>query len=81
MGVGQHLDRQAPQLLAMARDVLELCPCEDGCPGCVGPPAVPGLGIKQASRAVLRRLSDGVDATTAVEAQRTQEATAVAAAG
>jgi DEAD/DEAH box helicase domain-containing protein len=38
-GIGQSepLYRLCPQLLAQARELLLACPCESGCPSCVGP--------------------------------------------
>ena len=31
-----------------AREVALGCACIEGCPGCVGPPPAPGLGLKAA---------------------------------
>ena len=38
-GIGQSepLFRRIEKLLSMARDLLAACPCESGCPSCVGP--------------------------------------------
>ena len=68
VGFGGHLYTQAERLMAMARDVLEVCPCEEGCPGCVGPPAAPGLGVKDACLVALRCLAGDAAATPAIAA-------------
>ena len=47
VGFGQHLYTETPRLLALARGALHGCGCSDGCPGCVGPAAAPGLGAKR----------------------------------
>ena len=68
VGFGGHLYTQAGQLMAMARDVLAVCPCEEGCPGCVGPPAAPGLGVKDACLVALRCLAGDAATTPAIAA-------------
>ncbi len=47
VGFGQHLFTETARLLAVARGVLSGCGCADGCPGCVGPPAAPGVATKR----------------------------------
>ena len=37
VGFGERLFRMHPQLLTAARDLIAACPCESGCPSCVGP--------------------------------------------
>ncbi len=37
VGFGERLFRMHPQLLTAARDLIAACPCEGGCPSCVGP--------------------------------------------
>lgn len=37
VGFSEQLLRERGQLLAMAHDLATGCPCEQGCPGCVGP--------------------------------------------
>ena len=41
------------RLLADARDLAGACPCEGGCPSCVGPAAETGEGAKNAALALL----------------------------
>lgn len=36
IGLAKQGFKQAPELLAMARDLIRSCSCEDGCPSCVG---------------------------------------------
>ncbi len=38
VGFARHGYEQAEELLRMAHDLVAGCPCENGCPGCVGPP-------------------------------------------
>lgn len=72
-GIGQSepLYRMREQLLAKARDLIEACPCEAGCPGCVGPPGEAG------DRAKLMALL--LAAGTAALAARTAEGSLAAA--
>ncbi|MGH2373643.1 MAG: DEAD/DEAH box helicase, partial [bacterium] len=37
VGFGERLFRMHPHLLTAARDLIAACPCEGGCPSCVGP--------------------------------------------
>jgi DEAD/DEAH box helicase domain-containing protein len=57
VGFSEHLYGRTDELLALARGLLEDCACLDGCPGCVGPPAAPGLGVKALVAAALLRLT------------------------
>jgi ATP-dependent helicase YprA (DUF1998 family) len=58
-GIGQSepLFKMRRDLLAKARELLMACPCEEGCPSCVGPPGEVGVGAKEvASRLVAELL-------------------------
>ena len=48
-GIGQSepLYRMREQLLSQATQLIESCPCESGCPGCVGPPGESGDKAKE----------------------------------
>ena len=48
-GIGQSepLFKMRRDLLAKARELLAACPCEEGCPSCVGPPGEVGAGAKE----------------------------------
>jgi DEAD/DEAH box helicase domain-containing protein len=37
VGYAEQLYRSMPELLAAARDLVQMCPCAQGCPSCVGP--------------------------------------------
>jgi DEAD/DEAH box helicase domain-containing protein len=49
------------QLLAAARDLIAGCPCESGCPSCVGPEGETGSRGKEAALRVLAALLGGND--------------------
>ncbi len=46
VGFSEHLFDETERLLEMARGLAGDCACHDGCPGCVGPPAAPAMGVK-----------------------------------
>jgi DEAD/DEAH box helicase domain-containing protein len=47
IGLSEGFLKDLPRILHGARDVLESCPCQAGCPSCIGPPeeetAAPGV--------------------------------------
>jgi DEAD/DEAH box helicase domain-containing protein len=47
------------QLLAAARDLIAGCPCESGCPSCVGPEGETGSRGKEAALRLLAALLGG----------------------
>jgi DEAD/DEAH box helicase domain-containing protein len=59
IGYARQLYSQMPELLHAARELAEGCPCENGCPACVGP--VPAheyaLDAKSLAIELLRRLA------------------------
>jgi DEAD/DEAH box helicase domain-containing protein len=60
-GIGQSapLHRMTRQLLADARELLARCPCDAGCPSCVGPAGEIGERGKQAALRILEELLAG----------------------
>ena len=56
IGFSQQLFQIHADLLARAFELVEQCPCHDGCPSCVGPGGENGAGGKQASLAILKVL-------------------------
>lgn len=56
IGFSQFLYENIAELLARARSVLVGCPCQDGCPGCVGPGGELGSGGKNETEAILNFL-------------------------
>ncbi|MEZ0396281.1 MAG: DEAD/DEAH box helicase [Anaerolineales bacterium] len=56
IGFSQSLYEMHTDLLGRALDLVEACPCEDGCPSCVGPGGENGAGGKQETVALLRIL-------------------------
>lgn len=57
VGLSEQLHLDTERLLDMACAVTTDCPCGEGCPGCVGPPAAPGLGVKTAVVDALRTMT------------------------
>ena len=57
-GIGQSaaLYKLAPRLLDGAAKLLAACPCEAGCPSCVGPIGEVGERGKEAADRILREL-------------------------
>ncbi|MBT3320880.1 MAG: DEAD/DEAH box helicase [Anaerolineae bacterium] len=53
IGFSQKLFEIQETLLASALQLVEECPCEDGCPSCVGPGGENGLGGKEETLAIL----------------------------
>lgn len=37
VGLARRIYHRAPELLRRAAELIESCPCEEGCPGCIGP--------------------------------------------
>jgi DEAD/DEAH box helicase domain-containing protein len=60
-GIGQSLPlfQLSTRLLAGARDLVSCCPCEAGCPSCVGPSGEVGDKGKEVPLEILRLLLDG----------------------
>ncbi len=59
VGLAHGLFEQHRELLSAAHAVLEACACQDGCPGCIGPPESTGQGAKALARTVLAHLAKG----------------------
>ena len=57
VGFGERLYRETARLVDIARGLVDECGCFEGCPGCVGPAAAPGLGVKAAAQSTLRALA------------------------
>ncbi len=56
IGFSQPLHRLHPELLDNTRRLIAECPCESGCPGCVGPVGNTGPLAKTAALRILERL-------------------------
>ena len=59
-GIGQSapLWERTGTLLAGAQSLISQCPCEDGCPSCVGPPGETGAHAKKSALRILARLTE-----------------------
>ena len=56
IGLSEAIYDLHPTLLNSARDLVAQCPCEDGCPSCIGPAGEQGVGGKQQTLALIRSL-------------------------
>jgi DEAD/DEAH box helicase domain-containing protein len=56
IGFSEPLYRAHNLLLAKTREQIAACPCENGCPSCVGPVGERGERAKEAALAILSRL-------------------------
>ncbi len=58
IGFSQKLFELHEELLARALELVSECPCEDGCPSCVGPAGENGVGGKEETIAILAVLNN-----------------------
>lgn len=56
IGFSHFLFERISELIEKASAVVGRCPCENGCPGCVGPGGELGSGSKEETRAILNLL-------------------------
>jgi len=56
IGFSEPLFRAHESLVRKTRELIEACPCEAGCPSCVGPVGDLALHAKEAALAILDRL-------------------------
>jgi DEAD/DEAH box helicase domain-containing protein len=56
IGFSQKLFEMHADLVGRALELVSRCPCQDGCPSCVGPGGENGSGAKRAALAILRTL-------------------------
>ena len=79
VGMSEQLHLDTPRLLELARGLIEDCVCRDGCPGCVSPPAAPGLGVKASALQLLRALTRDAHEVAAATAHIAHTSSSVAA--
>jgi DEAD/DEAH box helicase domain-containing protein len=60
IGFSEPLSRACDLLLQRTRELIAGCPCEKGCPSCVGPVGEKAEEAKAAALEILRRLCEGV---------------------
>jgi DEAD/DEAH box helicase domain-containing protein len=58
IGFSEPLFAMHETLLGQTRDLIEGCPCESGCPSCVGPEGATGPLAKAVALDLLRRLAE-----------------------
>ena len=56
VGLAEKVFDMLPMLLRSARDAIRECPCEAGCPSCVGPAGEVGASGKKTALLLLERL-------------------------
>ncbi|GIK08078.1 MAG: hypothetical protein BroJett001_01440 [Chloroflexota bacterium] len=56
IGFSQRLFEIHDELLARALELVSECPCEDGCPSCVGPAGENGIGGKEETIEILKEI-------------------------
>ena len=59
IGFSQKLFEMQETLLSSALQLVQECPCEDGCPSCVGPGGENGRGGKREALAILGEVVEG----------------------
>jgi len=57
IGFSQRLYEIHAELLLRALELVSECPCEDGCPSCVGPGGENGAGGKRETLAILKEVT------------------------
>ncbi len=62
VGLAERLFDRHAELVAGALGLVEACPCEDGCPACVGPRIDSNSGSKRLARRLLSMLASDVSA-------------------
>jgi DEAD/DEAH box helicase domain-containing protein len=58
IGFSEPLYRVHDLLLRRTRELIEGCPCEKGCPSCVGPAGEKSERTKEAALEILKRLCE-----------------------
>jgi len=64
IGLSESLYHMHDRLLAEALELVSHCPCQDGCPSCVGPAGENGSGGKNEALALLKILVQGQQSIT-----------------
>ena len=59
IGLSRKLYDLRNSWIERAIDLIQSCPCDEGCPACVGPIGEPGFGGKKEALALLRGLKNG----------------------
>ena len=58
IGFSQKLFEMHTELVRQALELVQECPCQDGCPSCVGPAGENGVGGRQETLAILKYLTE-----------------------
>jgi DEAD/DEAH box helicase domain-containing protein len=65
IGFSQKLFEMHAELVKQALELVQDCPCQDGCPSCVGPAGENGVGGRQETLAILKYLTVDREGLTA----------------
>ncbi|MBP6716463.1 MAG: DEAD/DEAH box helicase [Acidobacteria bacterium] len=65
IGFSEPLFSMHDELLARTRELIDECPCQSGCPSCVGPEGSTGPNTKRVAQDLLRRI--GADGSLSVD--------------
>lgn len=56
IGLSEQIFKSFSEIAKAAYEHIQMCPCQDGCPSCVGPGGENGLGGKQETLAILSEI-------------------------
>lgn len=56
IGFSERLFELHDEIMQRAYEVIQACPCQDGCPSCVGPGGEQGMGAKRETLSILEML-------------------------
>ena len=56
IGLSKKVYNILPTILEAVLEHIQSCPCENGCPSCIGPPLESGLFGKESAKRIIREL-------------------------
>jgi len=55
IGLAENLFFRVEDVFCYLKDIIEQCPCTDGCPSCIGPPGENGIGAKKGTLELINK--------------------------